>query len=399
VDRLASTPQVPAGGHWWAGLEAVQVVGHSAYGGGVPVIFGIMDVTRDLGLRPVLLATHPDVVAAARARGEDVWEFQGIVRQPRPLRDAITAVRLAGALRARGVRIVHTHTSKGGMVGRLGAWLAGCPLIIHHTHGFYHASMRPGPGRWLMRLLEAFFARLSDVQVFVNSTQAEEAGLTGVVPRSKVRLVFNGVERPARMDTTARQTVRSSWGATETTPVIGIVCRLDMRTKGLDTAVRVMKALHEVLPDAMLVVAGDGEDAGALGALVASEGLTDAVRLVGHVPDAAELHQAFDVTFSPSRREGQSVAVLEAMACGAAIVATRIAGTEDLISNGESGILVPVDDVAKMVEALRDLLGDPELRRTIGRRAQERYELEFTGEAFRQRMHDVYMEALEASAS
>ena len=178
---------------WWSGLLAVQVVGHSAYGGGVPIIFAIMEATASVGLKPLLLATHPDVVEAARGAGFDVWEFEGIVREPHPLRDFVVAVWLARALRARGVKIVHTHTSKGGMVGRLGAWLAGCPLIVHHTHGFYHVGLPPGLRRFAMETLERAFAHMSDYQVFLSECEATLAVERRIVPEEKVRVIPNGI--------------------------------------------------------------------------------------------------------------------------------------------------------------------------------------------------------------
>lgn len=380
---------------WWEGAEVVQIVGHSAYGGGVPVIFEIMKVTRELGMRPVILATHPDVVRAARREGLDVWEFPGIVREPRPFRDLLTSVRLAAALKRRGVKIVHTHTSKGGMVGRLGAWIAGCDLVIHHTHGFYHAALKPGVRRSVMIALERVFARLSDIQVFVNSAQARHARDDGIVPHERIRIVFNGVPEPDAPSSEEISRLRRSWGLRPGGGVIGIVCRLDIVTKGLDDALNAFARVVSERPDTVLVITGSGDDRDRLEALVRTMGLSDSVRLIGHVERAGKLNRAFDVTFAPSRREGQSISVMEAMACDAPIVATRIDGTADLLIDRKSALLVDVGDVGGMATALLTLLDDHALADGLGAGAGERYRSRFTVECFDAAMRDVYRDALE----
>ncbi len=386
------------GQRWYEGLEAVQVVGHSAYGGGVPVILACMRVTAELGMHPVLLATHPDVVAAAEKAGYEVWRFPGIVREPRPVRDLFAALRLSVALRRRDVRIVHTHTSKGGLVGRLAAKLAGCRVVIHHTHGFYYAALPPGPRRWAMRTLETLFARLDDAQVFVNSGQAAEAEREGVVPRGRSRVVFNSAVDPLAAGVPDRSAMRARLGVPEGAALIGTVGRVAFEAKGLDDGARAVALVMERVPSAWWAVVGKGEDERRLADLVRELRIADRTVLAGHVDGAAGLHPAFDVTFAPSRREGQSVAVIEAMACSAAIVATRIAGTADLIEDGVGGVVVEVGDAEAMARELARVLGDASLAASLGRAARLRYEHLFTPEAFADRMRGVYLEILEAKA-
>jgi len=377
----------------WEGLEALQLVGGSAYGGAVPVIFAIMDVTAALGMRPVLLASHPDVVAAALAEGREVWDFPGIDRDPRPLHDLVVALRLAGALRRRGVRIVHTHTSKGGMVGRLAARLAGCDLVIHHTHSFYHTGLGPGARRRSMRAFERFFARLDDRQIFINSGEMRDATASGLVPSGRAALVPNGIDDPRDPAATA-SSLRGSWGVPSGAEVIGTVCRIDIETKGLDTGLAAFAELAAVRPATHWVIAGKGEDEAMFRSLVAAAGLGDRVHLLGHVPRAGALHIAFDLTFAPSRREGQSVTIMEAMACGTPVVATRIPGNLDLVLDGVNGSLASVDHAATMAAALGALLEDPEVRARMGAAGRRMYEREYTRTAFEERMREFYAEAL-----
>lgn len=378
---------------WWVGQEAVQIVGHSAAGGGVPVIFAVMDATAELGMVPVVLATHPDVVDMARADGRSVWEFPGIVREPHVIGDLLTAFRLAAALRRRGVRIVHTHTSKAGMVGRLAARIAGCDLVLHHTHGFYHAGLRRGLKRALMRGLERFFGRLDDRQVFINSSEFDSAVAERIASPEQARLCFNGIAEPV-LAAADRAQVRAMFGLPLDAPIVGTVCRIDFEQKGLDAGLAAFALVARRDPETLWAVAGAGEDLPRLEHMVADAGLSDRVILLGRIAVGASLHRAFDVTFAPSRREGQSVSALEAMACGTAVVTTRIPGNSDLIEDGRSGVLVEVDDVASMADALVDLLDSPESRASLGREARASYERAFTRDAMVARVQALYREAL-----
>lgn len=378
---------------WWSGQEAVQVLGHSAYGGGVPIVFGVMDATAELGMKPILLATHPEVVRAARARGYEVWEFPGIVREVQPIRDLVAAIRLSGALRRRGVRIVHSHTSKGGMVGRLAARLAGCRLVIHHTHGFYHSGLPKGSRRLGMVLLERIFGTLDDRQVFINSVEFDLAVADRITPVAKARLCFNGIA-PTDFTPGARDVLRRAWNVGPETPVIGTVCRIDYEQKGLDVGLDAIELLLSRVPDAVWVVAGDGQDFDRLARAVSERGLSGQVRLLGHVENGGALHAAFDVTFAPSRREGQSVSVLEAMCASRPVVATRIAGTADLVVEGETGLLAPVDDSQAMATALERVLCGAQYGESLGAAGRRAFEARFTRDAMVARVERLYQEAL-----
>ena len=379
---------------WWTDLDALQIVGNSAYGGAVPVIFSLMEAMDELGVRPVLLATYPAVVKAAERSGWVVWEFPGIVREPRLLRDLWAAIRLARELKLRKISIVHTHTSKGGMVGRLAAQLARCEVIIHHTHGFYHSGMKPGLGRWAMKRLEWLFARLDDAQVFVNTAEVEIAVSEGIVPRSKAYVLFNGVEDPLRGGAPDCSAFRSRWGIPEDVQLVGCVARLAIEQKGTDTALKTFARLLQRVPDAWLVLVGEGEDREVVERLSEDLGVRDRVTITGHLDSAGQLYACFDACFTPSRREGQSISVLEAMACATPVVTTKIPGTLDLVLDGETGILCPVDDAESMCEALVSLLVNPAEARAMGEAGHERYRSMFTTEAFHARAVDFYKEVL-----
>lgn len=383
-----NTTELPAG---WKGREVVQLVGHSAYGGAVPVIFAIMRATAELGLRPVLLASHPDVIEAAHAEGLEVWRFEGIVREPRPVHDLSTSLRLSKALRARGTSILHTHTSKGGMVGRLAGRLARTPAVIHHTHGFYHSGLPSGPRKAAMRLLESAFSPMADVQVFLNPAEMETALSQGVVRPSKAKLIPNGIPAPEPCGAEACQEVFGALGVRHGAPLVGTIARLAIEAKGLDVGMRAFAHVLRVRPDARWVIVGKGADEGELRAMARSAGIAQSVVFAGHLEHAARLNSCFDVVFAPSRREGQSVSIMEAMAVGSAIVSTRIPGNSGLIDES-CARLVDSGDAQAMATALVGLLDSPDERESLADAAKRRYAERFTLERFDSDIKALYVE-------
>jgi len=161
---------------------------------------------------------------------------------------------------------------------------------------------------------------------------------------------------------------------------IGIVARLDS-IKAVDTLLEAFARVARALPRARLIVIGDGPEAGRLHALTRSLGIDSRVRFTGAVPDAARLLGGLDLYVSASRREGLSLAVLEAMALGLPVVATRVAGHVDAVSDGVTGRLVATDEPRALADALVSLLGEPAAaRRALGEAGRRRVEQRFGAE-------------------
>lgn len=374
-------------------LEVVQVLGHTALGGAVPVVVQICSVCEELGLRPVVLATHPDVVSYLEREGCRVWRFAGLVREPRPIRDLCVAVSLGIALRKRGTAIVHTHTSKGGMVGRLAARIAGTALAIHHTHGFYHSGLLPGIRRTGMVGLEWMFGHMTDYQIFVNTADRDEAVSHRFLPSSHAITIFNGVHDPIAGGPVDVRSLRVSWGIPMGVPVLGMVTRIVAR-KGIETCLQAVRLLQEGGDDAWLVVIGKGPELAAMQGLAVDLDIAERVRFLGHVPDAGRYYRCFDLAVSASEHEGQSISVIEALACGTPVVASDIRGHRDMVIDGSTGLLCPVGDAEAFSRSIKELLADrPQIER-MSAQARQHYEENFTSERFREDMTSFYRTAL-----
>lgn len=205
-------------------------------------------------------------------------------------------------------------------------------------------------------------------------------------PPAKVQVIHNAVELD-RFNPAANG-FAAPW-APDGRPVVLTCARLDVQ-KGhqvlLEAAAR--------LPDARFAIAGDGPERAALEAQAAALGIGDRVVFLGDRDDVPALLRACDAFALPSLYEGSSLAVLEAMAAGRAVVSSAIGGTDELIVNGESGVLVPPGDAPSLADALRRVLADHALRTRLGTRARVRAASAFSAAAATRAVTQVYEEAL-----
>jgi glycosyltransferase involved in cell wall biosynthesis/aminoglycoside phosphotransferase (APT) family kinase protein len=205
-------------------------------------------------------------------------------------------------------------------------------------------------------------------------------------PAEKVEVVYNAVDIE-RVAVSAPPGLRAQLGGSETRQLVLTPARLNAQ-KGHDT---LLEATAEV-PDALFLLAGDGPERGRLEARAAELGVAERVHFLGRREDVPQLLAACDVFALPSLYEGSSLAVLEAMAAGIPVVSSAIGGTEELIEDGRSGLLVPPDDAAALAAALRRLLGDPQLREDFAARARERVDAGLTREQNAERVEAIYGE-------
>jgi len=207
-------------------------------------------------------------------------------------------------------------------------------------------------------------------------------------PAEKIDVVYNAVDL-ARVEVEAPPGLREELAGGAGRPLVLTPARLDAQ-KGHRV---LFEAIPEV-PDALFLLAGEGPEREPLEALAAQLGIADRVRFLGRRDDVPELLAACDAFALPSLYEGSSLAVLEAMAAGIPIVSSAIGGTEELIEDGRSGLLVAPGDSAALAAALRRLLGDPDLGRGLAAAARERVEAGLTREAMASRVTGIYRELL-----
>jgi glycosyltransferase involved in cell wall biosynthesis len=310
----------------------------------------------------------------SRARGVQLLVEPNLVRRLSPWHDLIATFRLWRAMRGGRYDVVHTHCSKAGILGRLAAWLAGVPVIVHTSHGWSFNEHQPRHLRRLYIWLERICARFSSAIVVVGTPDRDEGLAMGIGCQEQYRLIRSGIEIQSYRDVTiSRDQARDRLGVPRESFVIGSVGRLGEQKSPLDL-LAAFERVAAARPDAQLVYVGDGPQRGLLESAVARAGLQDRVHLAGLRRDVPELLRAFDVFALASRWEGLPRVFPQAMAAGLPIVATLVDGAPDAITPGENGWLVEVGDTAAMADRLCALAADPACARRMGAAGRARVE-------------------------
>lgn len=292
---------------------------------------------------------------------------------------------LARLLRRQRPDVFHAHMSSPVACkwGLAAAVLARVPAIL----GTVQVGNYEPPDRASHRQLWAL-ARGVDRYLAVSHEIATELVDRLRWPAERIEVVHNAVD-VGRFDVEAPPGLRAELASGLEGPVVLTLGRLDAQ-KGypllLEAAAR--------LPDALFVIAGEGPERPSLEALAGSLGVADRVRFLGHRSDVPELLAAADAFALPSLYEGSSLALLEAMAARRAVVSSAIGGTEELIDDGESGLLVPPGDAAALATALGRVLADPGLRESLAARGRERVEADFSRRAMTERVTSIYERVL-----
>lgn len=304
-----------------------------------------------------------------RQAGVALFEVPSLVREVRPLRDAHATLALWRVLRRERPAIVHTHTSKAGAVGRVAAWLAGIPVVIHTPHGHifygYYGPVMSG----LICLVERALARITDRIVTLTERGIEEHVRLGIARADKFTAIPSGIALSAFRSVRVEPAVkRKELGLPPEGPVIGTVGRL-VPIKGHEWLLKAAPQVLAEFPRATLVFLGDGPLLGRLQQVAGELGISGHVLFLGARQDVPECLAAFDLFAFPSLNEGMGRALIEAMAVGVPVVATRVGGIPDVVTEGVNGLLAPPENERALAAAILALLRDPGRMRAFGEAA------------------------------
>ena len=302
-----------------------------------------------------------------------------------PVKLVRSTLEMAAWFRQMRPDIVHTHCTVPGVVGRLAARLAGVPVVMHTVHGFWFHDASPALERMVGVGVESFVGRFTDLLLSQNHADIEQALRHRIVPRDRVRHVGNGI-------TLARFPLAAPRAEAEV-PVIVCVARFEP-VKNHEQLLEAARLLMAQGVRFELRLIGGGEGQARCEALVREWGLAAHVRFLGYRDDIAQQLADSDIAVLTSRKEGIPRAALEAMAAGRPVVATRVTGTREVVRDGETGLLVGIDDAPALAAALARLLADPAERTRMGLCGREVVEAEFDEAEIVRRIERAYREAL-----
>jgi sugar transferase (PEP-CTERM/EpsH1 system associated) len=306
--------------------------------------------------------------------------------EKRPGLDWGVVGRLIILLRRLSPDVIHSR-NWGSFDAILPARFTGVPVVIHGEHG---RDIKDPEGRNpRRRYLRRFFAPLVNRFVAVSNDLRRWLIKDVRIPEQKVTTIHNGVNTNCFTPRNSAA-ARAALGLVADRPIIGTVGRLDP-VKDQAGLIRAFAQVRSQFPEAVLVIAGDGPCREELRGLVAALRLGESVRLLGERKDIPNVLGAMDVFVLPSIAEGISNTILEAMATGLPIVATRTGGNPELIEDNVAGILVPVRAPEALARAVSTYLRDPQLRHAHGRAARERAIKEFSLEQMVSQYRNLYL--------
>jgi glycosyltransferase involved in cell wall biosynthesis len=309
-----------------------------------------------------------------------------------PLRDVGAVCRLASMLR--DVDLVHTHSSKAGILGRAAARLAGVPGIVHTVHGWSFNDTQPRATRRLYLEAERAAARFTDRIVCVSRFDRDRAIASGIGDAFQYRIVRSGIDRSLYAPPPgARARVRETLGAAPDDVVVGSIANFKPQKGPLDF-VEAARRARSSDPRLRFFIAGDGELRPAAERAIAQAGLAGIVRVLGWRTDVAELLAATDVFLLTSLFEGLPRVVLQAMAAFVPVVATDTGGVAEVVVDGATGRLVPPGDPAAAAAAVIALAADADLRKRLALAAHARLGDEFDSRRMVSRLEELYDEVL-----
>ncbi|MEA3407268.1 MAG: glycosyltransferase family 4 protein [Chloroflexota bacterium] len=335
------------------------------------------------------------LIDEVRARGLPLHILPNLRREIAPWHDLLALWKLTRRVRRKRYTIVHTHSSKAGILGRLAAKLAGVPIIVHTVHGWsFHEHMSPLRRR-LFIALERLAASFTDAVIVVAQPDIEKGLSEGIGRPEQYHLIRSAIPLdkfdPATVDGTA---VRRELGLPLDAPVLGNVGRFSAQKNPLDW-VRVAANVARALPDCRFLLVGDGPLRPQVEALIQAEGLTDRFVLTGLRRDVPRMLAAMDVFLLTSLWEGLPRVIPQAMSMRVPVVANRADGTVEAIAHGETGFLADPGDLDALTRHCLSLLRDPALRRAMGHRGRAFAIREFDVQEMVAQIATLYEELLE----
>ena len=316
-------------------------------------------------------------VASMRARGIDckVISMRGDL-------DPLLVLRLVRFMQGHPSQLVHTHLIHADLYGGLASSTIGLSRIasLHNDNLFRRSSLLRPLIRWNRRLFHHLICISHHLAQFAKDVEA--------VPAENISVVHYGFQ-PKRAPSLGSN-IRSLLRLPEGKPIVGMVARLTTQ-KGHSTLLQAMSKLvqqNTLLPH--LVLVGDGALRSSLEALASQLKLNSHVSFLGYRPDAPQLMYDFDIFVHPSRWEGFGLVFLEAMAAEVPIIATRTGAIPEIIEDGETGLLVPVDDGDALSDALSLLLANPPLRKQMGLAGRRRLDEHFSVQKMVERTAQIY---------
>lgn len=376
-------------------VRVIRVIARMNVGGPALQVTGLTRHLDDLGFESRLLvgsvAEGEEDFLSLRAPDLPHVVVEGLGRRVSLLSDARAFLSIFREIRSFRPDVVHTHTAKAGVLGRVAARLAGVPVVVHTFHGHLLKGYFSKPATRAVILIESTLARMTTVLASVGSRVRDELVQAGIGATSQYVVVPPGVPLPERHD---RNEARTAFDIPDDVGVVTFVGRLT-GVKRFDRFTEMARLLVDSGQDVRFLVVGGGD---LHQAKEATADLGHRFVFTGWLGDVGLAYAASDVIALTSDNEGMPVTLIEAQMCGVPAVATDVGSVREVVLDGETGFVVEADPVI-LADAVDRLLGDRSLREAFGRRAAEWARSAFSTQRLVDDTARIYREALESQSA
>ncbi len=264
--------------------------------------------------------------------------------------------------------IVHTHSSKAGILGRWAAKLAGTPVIIHTIHGFAFYDRQNWLKRKLYVSLERWTAKITTRLIAVSKEIIRKGLKAGIGKKDQYQCIYYGVEKESFLSERNKNVIKKNLGFSG--EIVGTISCFKPQ-KALNDFLKAAAIVQENLPGSTFLIIGDGYLRPSLESLVDRLNLKEKVVFSGWRKDIPDLLATMEIFVLSSLWEGMPISILEAMAAGLPVVATAVDGVREIVLDKETGFLIAPGDYQSLARAILNLLRDKTLSQKMGRKGQE----------------------------
>ena len=339
------------------------------------------------------LGPEGSLLERATAKGLDVRLVDSMRRAIHPWRDWATYRYLLRLLREIKPEVVHTHSSKAGILGRAAAAKVGVPAIIHTVHGPpFHRYERWWRNRVYITA-EKWAARRTTAFICVSDAMTEQFVAAGIAPREMFTTIYSGMEvEPFLNPPRPRDVVRRELRFGDSEVVIGKIARL-FELKGHDDVIDAASEVVRQCPQTRFLFVGDGIWRERLQARIAAEGLQDFFRFTGLVPSdrIPELIHAMDAVVHCSLREGLARVLPQALIAGRPVISYDVDGAREVVLPDRTGFLLPPGSIKELAQSIVRLVQDSSLRMQWGAEGRRLFTDQFRHDHMAKEIRQVYL--------
>ncbi len=360
-------------------------------------------LVNGLSLESNMGATEQKVLdrdlSLAEKKGIRMFTIPSLVRRLSLTNDFLAFIGIYRLIKRIKPHIVHTHTSKAGFLGRLAAYLAGVPVIIHTPHGHVFHSYYGYLLTKIIVFVERALSLITDKITALTDRERDEHLEQGIASIEKYVIIHSGVILQQIMNKDIDvETGKKKLGIPQNSNVIGAVGRL-VPVKGHKYLISAAKRIIKEFDNTVFVFVGDGYLESILERQAESLEIRKNIIFAGWRDDVIDVLGLFDILVLPSLNEGMGKVLIEGMALGKPIVASSVGGIIDLVKDGDNGILVPVRDSDKLADAILKLIRNKDLARELGKNGKAKVFPEYDIFVMIRQIEELYEEMLSEFAS